>query len=199
MKRYLFIFLALLVLFPLSNVMAQGDVAILSPSDGEAIQGRVVVTGYIKASNVKEYRLEFGYQNANAAGWYLINSASVLEQDAVLGVWDTSAISDGNYNLRLTVIFTDQSTSQFTITDLRVRNYSPIETITPVSANIKATKEPTLVSLLPKENTNQKMENNPTALSEQRYQAILVSGLVIGLVLTFLFSIILIRQRERTS
>ena len=60
------LFSSLLVIFllilPFHSANGQGgDVAILSPVDGEGVKGQVLVTGYIKATGYTRYDLEFAF------------------------------------------------------------------------------------------------------------------------------------------
>ena len=49
-----------------------------------------------------------------------------------LADWDTTAIADGTYQLRLRVMLNDGNTLETIVPDLRVRNYTAVETSTPL-------------------------------------------------------------------
>jgi hypothetical protein len=191
MKRFSVIFILFLMLYLPAKVLADGDVAILSPKPGEGIKGRVVVSGYIKVSNYTGYEMDFSDEGNAAPGWYPIISGTKLADDGVLGIWDTTGISDGNYSLRLVVTLKDGSTSTQTITGLRVRNYSTMETSTPgkeLQVTIVPTIQPT--SLLPTAQKTVQPAKNPAAITSGKFQMTIVIGIVLGFIITFfLFSI----------
>jgi hypothetical protein len=192
MRLRIALILALLLCFLPLPVLADGDVAILSPSTGESVKGRVEVSGYIKASNTSGFDLEFADDQSDTPGWYLINSGEKLAADGMLGVWDTTQITDGNYQLRLTVRLNDGSASTAIIRGLRVRNYTAVEAVTVnPQNNTPAPPTPTRISLIPTNGQPGEAERNPAEISTVRYQvhavlAVLI-GLAVGLWLTYTF------------
>ena len=75
------------------------------PAPGEAIQGLSQITGFIELAEWKTYNLEFAFSQKNV--WFPISMSVTLIEGNLLGEWDTSSISDGNYDLRLTVFLDD--------------------------------------------------------------------------------------------
>ncbi len=63
--------------------------------------------------------------------WFLIHESDEPVVDGVITQWDTTTITDGTYNLRLTVRRIKSPSIQVNVIRLRVRNYTPIETDTP--------------------------------------------------------------------
>jgi hypothetical protein len=61
----------------------------------------------------------------------LIAEGNELVSNDLLSEWDTTTLTDGQYNLRLTVFLQDGKRDHFIVSDLRIRNYTPIETQTP--------------------------------------------------------------------
>ncbi len=198
MKRWippLVIFLCLLL--PVS-VLAEGDVAILSPRQGEGVKGRIEITGYIKASNYSGYEVDFADESNEVPGWYPISGGTKIGADGLLSIWDTTTISDGNYSIRLTVSLNDGSTSTDTVTGIRVRNYSPMEPVTPqadAEEIIAPTSLPT--SLLPASQITSIPERNPAEISGTKYQLTVVLGGVFGIGLSVLLIIFFSRQKTR--
>jgi hypothetical protein len=134
MKRLIvLIFCLLIVSVPLGSVFGQADSAITTPPSGSAIQGKVDVSGYIKSTNFVRYDLDFSHSPGPEDGWFNIKTSDKNPPDGLLGVWDTSSISDGNYRLRLTVYYKDSTKAEYFAEEIRVRNYTPIETSTPGS------------------------------------------------------------------
>ena len=187
MKSKFLLFVLVCILFPSSFVHAQGDVAILSPTDGEGVKGRIIITGYIKATNAVRYDLDFAYTGQESAGWQPISTAEKPSEDGSLGVWDTTAISDGNYTLRLRVYLSDGQTSDHLVSGVRVRNYSIMETSTPSALTGMTTSQPTptLVSLLPVGAPSKALPPNPAAITSQKLQINLVASILMGLIISF--------------
>lgn len=197
MKRFILIITLLVCLLPSSMALAEGDVAILSPQNGAGVKGRVVVTGYIKASNYSGYELDFMDEGNSAPGWYPVDNGTKVAEDGSLGIWDTTAISDGNYSLRITVKLNDGSTSSATVSGIRVRNYSPMETETPAPAGeqkIAPTAVPT--SLLPAGQTTHQIVRNPAEVTTGQFSGTLILGAILGLAIGFILVIVFRRQKS---
>ena len=131
--KYLRIILLILlgITFPSSRVSGQADFAITTPEDGAAVMGKVEVRGYIKATNFSSFDLEFSHAGADDLSWFPITTSTGNPSDGLLGIWDTSSIADGDYHLRLTVFYKDLRSAEIKVENIRVRNYTPIETSIP--------------------------------------------------------------------
>ncbi len=112
-----------------------GDISIKvnAPLPGQALQGYVSVQGETNVEGFSRSELTFAYQDNPTNTWFLIQSMDAPGKGELFR-WDTTAITDGNYQLRLVVILKDGRQSTVIIPNLRVRNYSPIETSTPAAA-----------------------------------------------------------------
>jgi hypothetical protein len=107
---------------------ANPNAAITFPPPIYLLRGQVEIRGTVNVQNLIGHYLEFRAlgddftASADARGWSpatLPNNQRII--DGVLGVWDTTAIPDGVYELRLTVI---QSGSTITsrVSPVRVEN-----------------------------------------------------------------------------
>ncbi|MGE5072837.1 MAG: hypothetical protein ACM3MF_05350 [Anaerolineae bacterium] len=105
--------------------------AITSPIDGQAVQGQVRVTGVTDVPGFASAEVDFGYDPDPTDAWFTIQTASLPVSGDLLATWDTTAITDGDYILRLRVTLQDGS-YQDAFAKVRVRNYTP--TITPSPA-----------------------------------------------------------------
>jgi hypothetical protein len=105
--------------------------AILAPLAGQAVQGRVPVLVNTAAQDFQVAELYFGYAGDPTGTWFLIAQSSEPVMAAEAGTWDTSLITDGDYDLRLVVFLEDGNQVEMVVRGLRVRNYSPVETDTP--------------------------------------------------------------------
>ena len=116
--------------------------AILAPVGGQALQGSLPIEGHIPPAGFAGAELSFAYQASSPQTWFLIAELNQIPDNLVLAQWDTTTITDGIYVLRLLVTNVDGSHSSIMIPGLRVRNYSPVETITPTPVAPTATPEP---------------------------------------------------------
>jgi hypothetical protein len=107
------------------------NVYINAPYPGQALQGSVPIEGNTNIPGFTAAYLTFAY-TANPTGtWFLIYETTSPVAAGTLTQWDTTTITDGNYDLRIIVTLEDGSQLTAYVYGLRVRNYSPIETNTP--------------------------------------------------------------------
>ena len=102
------------------------------PLPGSAIQGLIQISGEISVEDYAYYTVEFTYQDNPQDTWFLINQSEEAINDSVFATWDTSQISDGEYQIRLVLHQKDGNKMVKHIPNIRVRNYSAIETDTPI-------------------------------------------------------------------
>lgn len=105
--------------------------AITSPVPGEAVRGEVAVTGTTGISGFASSQLDFSYASNPTGTWFVLQTSTQPVTDSALAIWDTTRITDGDYNLRLRV-FTEDGTLQEVTIPVRVQNDTPIPTPTSV-------------------------------------------------------------------
>jgi hypothetical protein len=115
---------------------------IQSPAPGRALQGSVSIVGNSQIPGFVTFELSFSYAGDSTGTWFLIQESSQPVANGLLAQWDTSAITDGIYHLRLVVTLQGGSQTQAVVTGLRVRNYTPIETETPTPVTPTVTLVP---------------------------------------------------------
>lgn len=124
-----------LVIFTLSAVslaLAQSSGPfITSPFGGQALQGLVEVRGSIGEAPITGSSLYFGYTEAEKETWFPLAMSGQPVEEGVLARWDTTMMTDGQYDLLLRVDLQDGSQLTAAVRGVRVRNYSPIEAETP--------------------------------------------------------------------
>jgi hypothetical protein len=175
---------------------ASPAVSITAPVGGQALQGVVAITGSIPAEGFQSAELSFGYAKDASGTWFLIQQIDQPVTDGTLAQWDTTAISDGDYNLLLTVTQQDGQKITARVNGVRVRNYTAIETNTPTIApptftplpsgtptptftpEPSATPRPTDTPQLP---TVTPLPTNPARLSRQSVVASLGQGALVGI------------------
>ena len=173
MRRFIFVILSLLgMLVQASWVAAQsGDsagVEITAPSSNSPIQGTVAIEGSTLIEDFISWEITFGYASDSTGTWFLITEGDEQVSSGELTQWDTTTITDADYNLRLTVFIDGGRREHFVINNLRVRNYSPIETITPIptltSTPYTETPRPSLTPTSTTQPTETTIPNTPTPL-----------------------------------
>lgn len=145
-----------------------------SPQNGEALQGVVNIVGTTDIVGFQRAEVAFAYGN-DSSTWFMITSSDQPLRDSTLAVWDTTTIADGTYLLRVRVTTSDGTAVDEEVKDLRVRNYSPVETSTPRPE--EKTPEPELVlpqaTALP---TPTDLPTNPASVTMTRLGFSIVEG-----------------------
>jgi hypothetical protein len=128
-----------------SLMAAAPEIAVVSPRPGEALQGVVTITGSAAVDGFAAMELSFAYSHDPGRTWFLIQESLQPVSSGALAAWDTTTITDGDYDLRLLVILKDGTKKMVVVAGLRVRNYTPVETNTPTATKPApaATPEPT--------------------------------------------------------
>lgn len=182
-----------LAAFGRGSVLAQqtdpGRIDIFSPRPGEAVQGLVQITGIVDVSGLQSYELAFSFEDDTTQTWFQIASGDSSLIGGVLGEWDTTVLTDSVYNLLLRVYRLDGSVSEKIIEGVRVRNYSSIETATPlpdsngVSEGGVPTAAPAFPSPTPILATATPLPPNPAAVDSAQIETALKRGGILGVVI----------------
>ena len=107
-----FIFLITLILTGVwtFNSSAQSndepETILSAPLPGQAVQGLIQITGELELENYSSYELSFSFSGHDT--WFPITTDNTISENNLLGEWDTSAITDGNYDLKISVYFNEQ-------------------------------------------------------------------------------------------
>ncbi|MFZ5856186.1 MAG: hypothetical protein ACOYZ6_05085 [Chloroflexota bacterium] len=130
-------FLALALILPQRPVQAQTSIRITAPASGDVLQGLVNIMGTSAVNGFLSSELAFAYASditpeaGSTSTWFLIYQTDSPVTDGLLAAWDTSFVTDGDYNLRLRVTLEDGSILESLVTGLRIRNQLPTETSAP--------------------------------------------------------------------
>jgi hypothetical protein len=148
-KKYLFlttsIFYILLLVTPMF-VFAQAGISILNISDYDVLQGIQIIRGNTTLDNFSSYLVQFS-TISHPNDWFNIIESENPVQNDVLAEWDTTIISDGDYHLRLVVLFDNGDLVIKEIHNLQIRNYTAIKISTPtieITSEITSTPTATL-------------------------------------------------------
>jgi len=167
-----------------------GRIAISSPKEGDVLQGVVEILGSTDIENFERSTLHFSIQDDPTGTWFLISESTLAIDDGQLALWDTSKITDGTYSIRLTVIKLGNEQETLIVDNLRVRNYTAIETDTP-SPFISTLATPTPVKTqTPRPATPTHLPENPAELMYRDvWQSLFLGATLVGVIaiLTMVF------------
>ncbi len=171
-----------------SSVLARnaqfGDPVIVEPRPGDVLQGVVTIAGSSDVTGFVSAEVSFTYADDPTGTWFLITMSSQPVFNDRLATWDTTVITDGDYVLRLRVYLTDGSSREALVSGLRARNYTPVETPTPMALAPEATPLSTITPTATPFPTPTALPRNPAALAPTDVSAsILYGGL--AAILTF--------------
>lgn len=133
MLNLLIAMLKLPIIFALFFWLQAETISITSPQPGDTLRGQVEILGNMDVPNFASAELAFSYASNPADSWFTIQTYPQPVQNPTLAVWDTTAVTDGDYILHLRVFLLDGSSQDIIVSDLKVRNEEPITTVTPTS------------------------------------------------------------------
>lgn len=147
------------------HVAAQAGPVLISLRQGEVLQGVVGIRGSSKVAGFLSADVAFSYAGDTTGTWFQISTSSQPVDLDILASWDTTSITDGDYTLRLRVFLSDGSHLEATVPNLRVRNYTPIETPTPAPTAVEASPVPTVTETQTPFPTPTALPRNPVILT----------------------------------
>jgi hypothetical protein len=182
------LFLGMVLAPPVLRRNAQiGDPVIVAPRPGDVLQGVVSITGSSDVTGFVSAEVSFTYADDPTGTWFLITMNSQPVTNDKLATWDTTVITDGDYVLRLRVYLTDGSFRDISVSSLRVRNYTPVETPTPIPVAPEATPFPTVTPTSTPFPTPTALPRNPATLAPMDVSTSILYG---GLTAILIFVII---------
>ena len=159
-----------------------GPVQFSSPLAGQALQGSVPVILDSAGETFQGAELTFTYQVGSADTWFLIYESAEPVSGGELVQWDTTTLTDGEYALRLVLTSPDGSQTTLVVPNLRVRNYTAVETGTPVPTNTSAPGDTPVPSSSPTPSstpipaTGTPLPPNPAQITNQAIASSLAKG-----------------------
>jgi hypothetical protein len=119
---------ALTLMTPVSNVLAAsatgcvpGKIDLSSPEPGQAVSGVVTLVGTVDVDNFGFYKYEVAPQGTEL--WATISAGREIVKEGDVGLWDTTTLIPGDYQLRLEV--TDNQGQSFPACIISVRVIPP--------------------------------------------------------------------------
>jgi hypothetical protein len=166
-----------------------------SPRPGQALQGVVSIDGSTDIPGFQSSEVAFAYQNeeGGTTNWFVLAQSQEALQSGSLAAWDTTTITDGAYSIRVQVWLQDGRLVETIVPDLRVRNYTAVETETPSVGSVAEPAEtapPVQVSVTPAP-TASPLPPNPAEVTpahlldsiQQGAGAVLIGMIVLGVYL----------------
>jgi len=172
---------------------------VASPLPGDVLMGKVSIKGSTDVLDFQTAEVSFRYEGDQGDTWYLIQQSMDPVKDGTLAVWDTTTIADGIYRLRVSVSLSDGRTVEVIIPNLRVRNYSPVETSTPGPLTTLI-QQPTEVKSTPTAvvyPTPTDLPDNPAQVTSVRLAISLVQGAAFTAIVFVLMGIYLMLRAIR--
>jgi hypothetical protein len=167
----------LLIIFTLlpadRSGLAAGTVRIDAPQAGETLAGMVKIRGSASGDTFRSAQLSFANDN-NSSGWSLIKTINDPIEQNELATWDTSALENGNYRLRLLLTQKDGSTQQVLVTGLVMKNPAKNPTAALGAGSVPG------IGLLP---TPGKPARNPATVNEIDLAFSMAQGAVIAIII----------------
>lgn len=123
-----FVALWVSVTYALASPPHQFEGVVTSPRANAVVQGVVSIEGTASHPEFQKYevRLAAGLNpNVADAQWIRLNISESAVVNGQLAVWDTSAVADGAYILRLRVVRRDSNYQDFDIAPINVANTAP--------------------------------------------------------------------------
>ncbi len=152
------------------------------PQQGDTVQGVVEISGTVVSDSFSYAEIYYAYSIASTENWFLIGRIEEGIENGVLARWDTTTITDGEYQVKLKLIKSDQSFEEIIIAPVYVRNYSIEPTITPaptgdllISGEISPTISMDLIYSTP-------LPGNPASISVNGIKKSITAGIIVSLV-----------------
>jgi hypothetical protein len=172
-SRVIILLIIILLLPAKHSTLAAGTARIDTPQNGETLSGIVKIKGSVAGDTFQSAELSFA-NDMNSSGWTLIKKIDAPIEQNELATWDTSALENGGYRLRLLVTQKDGSTQQELITGLVLKNAGKNGTAAPGSVAVPG------IGLLP---TPGKPARNPATVNDIDLAFSMAQGAVIAIII----------------
>jgi hypothetical protein len=96
------------------------EIMLTSPASGDEINGTVELQGTASVSNFGFYKYEYSIAGTN--NWVTVSAGTDTKKDTSLGLWDTTALPNGDYFLQLVIIDNVGKTLEPCVIAVRVAN-----------------------------------------------------------------------------
>jgi hypothetical protein len=178
-------------------------VAITSPQTGDTLRGQIEIQGVMDVPNFSSAELGFKFASDLTDTWFSIQTFSQPIQNSTIAIWDTTSLTDGDYNLQLRVFLQDGTFQDAIVTDLKIRNQelpTPTSTHTPLPQFDNSTPTPRIIpptEIVLSYPSSTPLPMNPASITTNTIYKVFAQSALVVLVLFILISL-LIRFRKGT-
>ena len=141
----------------------QSKCLIVAPTNGSLVRGQVIVTGSATHAEFTWYQIGYAPEPNPTGEWKFFHSSETSVKSGQLGIWNTTLIPDGTYQLLIEVHRKDGNFDLCFSKQLRVNNSAPTATFTAAPLPT-AIDTPTLLPT-PEDTATIVIEQPPTATS----------------------------------
>lgn len=122
-----FVLILLSSAIPLPDYVKQSDqnAAITNPIEGQVLSGIFDIIGTSEITDFAYSEIAFSNIADPNEAWFQISKSLKSVNSDLLYAWDTTGITDGDYRLRLRVYSNDDLRSEFVVSLISIRNYTP--------------------------------------------------------------------------
>jgi len=181
MKRFFIVFVSFLCLITSGYVLPE-NITINYPQNGQSVQGVVEITGSAVSDLFLRGEVYYAYNNTENITWFMITQIDQQIDNGVLARWDTTTITDGEYQIKIKLIKTDNTTDELVIKPVYVRNYSMEPTVTPAPTNASLAVEEDTPGT-PINSFSTPFPQNPAAVSGEGIKKSIFVGITLTLLL----------------
>jgi hypothetical protein len=180
MKRFILVILSFFVLVT-SGFTLPENIVISYPQNGQSVQGVVEITGSVVSDLFLSGEIYYAYNNTENTTWFLITQLDQPIENGVLARWDTTTITDGEYQIKMKLIKTDNTIDELIIQPVYVRNYSIEPTVIPASTNMTVTVEEDIPTS-PSNEFSTPFPQNPASVSSEGIKRSITFGIILILI-----------------
>ncbi len=190
-------------LFFLTLFIQDSPVAIKFPQPGAEVRGLIEIQGRMDSPEFESAELAFTYAPSAsdpALVWFPIQTFTQPTTNPVIASWDTTAVTDGDYTLRLRVTLKGGATVDAVIENLKIRNNEPLPSPSPPPTLADFNFQPLdpaqefAATAIPAQRVSSAatpLQENPASLKTSSISRIFWQSALAALVLFAFFSLIL--------
>ncbi len=159
------------------------------PLPGQTVKGVIIISGNTDIEGFSS--AEFGFAFINSEEWFELGRTQVPVRNGPLFTWDTSAIVDGVYQLRIRVYKIDGSRSETLIQHVAISNSIEQLSITSTAILPANYTQPSATPAEPSYyNTPTAIHNNEASIARENLFAMIWIGCAISVIILLLFIVI---------
>ncbi len=156
------------------------NLVIGSPQKGDVVQGVVEIKGTVASDTFRSAEVYYAY-GASGDNWFLIAHLDQPVENALIARWDTTTITDGEYQLKVRLLHQDGSFDEFVVNPIHVRNYSAEPTVTPAPTSEDSLVTETAAPTRQAQSYATALPANPASTSAGGIRFSLAAGIILAI------------------